>query len=48
MIPILDESAPVESSATEMPRRSSRQSPDVFGRFPENRDPDPEIPEILQ
>lgn len=48
MIPIPDESAPAESEATEMLRRPSRQSPDVFGRFSENRDPDPEIPEILQ
>lgn len=48
MIPIPEESAPPEPSATEFIRRPTRQSPDVFGRLPESRVPETVMPEIVQ
>ncbi len=47
MIPIPEESAPSEPTRTEFLHRPARQSPDVFGRIPENR-PEGEIPEVVQ
>jgi len=47
MVPIPDESTPLESSGAEFLNRPVGQSPDVFGRIPENR-LDPETPEIVQ
>lgn len=47
MVPVPDESAPLEPSRADFLNRPVGQSPDVFGRIPENR-LDPEIPEIVQ
>lgn len=47
MVPVPDESAPLEPSRAEFLNRPVGQSPDVLGRIPENR-VDPEIPEIVQ
>lgn len=47
MVPVPDESAPLEPSRADFLNRPVGQSPDVFGRIPENR-LDPETPEIVQ